>query len=239
MRRIVVLLCFLSVQGFGQSIQSFHVTKVTAYPNDEGEPIPAGNSLIVPRWKVWGYTDTTEYVIACSEVQKEGKITSPCMPMSAGQTYLVKTLEPNAIGFPAEQSNPPEYSWYMIRQEEERVASPHQNETKQASRPETKRPNLSQCNGDITAWLDDRLNMSRLAMREIHLRSIELAECGSTYYQLLRWKEEPTASSPGKMSDLEAIEGLYDSELGYRYDSFLSRHGLLTQFYAEDDAGKR
>jgi hypothetical protein len=121
MRRVLFLLFVLGPSlGICQSVQAFHVTKVIAYPKDEGEPIPAGDSIAVPRWKVWGYTDNKEYILACTEVQKDGTVKMPCAPMSAGQNYSVKVFEPNAIGFPAEQPNRPEYGWYMIRQEEER-----------------------------------------------------------------------------------------------------------------------
>jgi hypothetical protein len=103
-----------------QHVEGLHVTKVVSYPTDEGEPTPAGDAIAVARWKVWGYTDTTEYVLACTELQKEGKPRLACMPMTAGRTYTVKVFEPTAISFPAEQPNVPDYAWYMIRQEQER-----------------------------------------------------------------------------------------------------------------------
>lgn len=119
-RRLILLFILSSSIGFCQSVQAFHATKVVPYPKDEGEPEAAGDSIVVPRWKVWGYTDSTEYVVVCTELQKDGKAKVPCAPMSAGQTYSVKVFEPTAIGFPAEQPNRPDYAWYMIRQEEER-----------------------------------------------------------------------------------------------------------------------
>jgi hypothetical protein len=111
------------------------------------------------------------------------------------------------------------------------VASPHQETTE--------RPTLQQCKADIDAWLAARWNISHLPMHQIQLRIIELGACGTTYHQLLRWQEQPSDTTPGKTSDLEAIESLYDIESTDRYNSFLYRHGLTNQFYAEDDAGKR
>jgi|SRR5712692_3934929 len=100
-------------------------------------------------------------------------------------------------------------------------------------------PTLAQCHADIDAWLTDRWNIDRLSARQIQIRSIELAQCGQAYPQLLRWKEYPSATSGGKTSDLEAIQSLYERETDRRYDSFLNRHGLLLQFYDEDEGGKR
>ena len=100
-------------------------------------------------------------------------------------------------------------------------------------------PTRAQCRADVDAWLADRWNIKRLSARQIQVRTIELSQCGQAYHDLLRWKEDPTATSAGKTSDLEAILSLYDMETHERYDSFLSRHGLLVQFYGEDEAGKR
>jgi hypothetical protein len=100
-------------------------------------------------------------------------------------------------------------------------------------------PTVERCRSDIDSWLTDRWNISHLLFRQIQTRIIELGACGATYHQLLRWKENPSDTSPGKTSDLEALESIYDRETELRYSSFINRHGLLLEFYAEDDAGKR
>jgi len=100
-------------------------------------------------------------------------------------------------------------------------------------------PTFERCGADIESWLRDRWNIDRLTFRQIQLRKLELAQCSQAYPQLLRRKEGPSATSAGKYSDLEAIEFLYDGEIDQRYTSFLSRHGLSSQFYLEDEAGKR
>jgi hypothetical protein len=100
-------------------------------------------------------------------------------------------------------------------------------------------PTLAQCQSDIDSWMADRWGINRLSLRQIQARIIELDGCGLDYHRLLRWKEYPSDTSPGKTSDLEAIESLYEAEIHDRYFSFIDRHGLLLQFSAEDEAGKR
>jgi hypothetical protein len=116
------------------------------------------------------------------------------------------------------------------------VVMPIGGSTQQKSEPS---PTVEQCRSDIDSWLADRWNTSRLSFLKIQARTVELGACGATYHQLLRWKENPSDTSPGKTSDLEALESIYDGETNLRYSSFIDRHGLLSQFYEEDEAGKR
>jgi hypothetical protein len=117
----VVLLTICAVSS-AQEIKSLHVTKVEAVESN-GCDVDYGRECAVDKAKVWGYTDTVEYELLCTEVWKKGesKPKIPCSPMQAENTYSVLVL-PTAIGYPPPPRSdaPPTYAWYMIRSDKER-----------------------------------------------------------------------------------------------------------------------
>lgn len=120
-KRFLICLLFLTVVAFAQEGKKalLHVTQVKHADTSE----QMDEHQFTTEHRVWGYTDRTEYVLACYETSKvengSVKVEFPCAPMNAGGTYEVKVFS-KAILYPADQPNQPTYAWYMVRQERER-----------------------------------------------------------------------------------------------------------------------
>ncbi len=105
-------------------------------------------------------------------------------------------------------------------------------------------PTLQSCVGDINLWSSQipgfpepsydqtRSGTKSLTMREIDGRTKSIAECVSAYPML------GTAQS-GRESAALTLTSYYDGEKEMRYFDFLVRHGMLSKFNEEDEAGQR
>jgi hypothetical protein len=125
MKRILLLwLPLLSAGTQAQEHKNFHVTDVKQYQLKCTPPSETGTTCGGERWRVTGYTDTTDYELVCSEVKtyKDGKTTSiECLPMSVGEDIKVQIF-PSMIAYPPlrEGQDRPDYSWYVIQHAKER-----------------------------------------------------------------------------------------------------------------------
>jgi hypothetical protein len=93
-------------------------------------------------------------------------------------------------------------------------------------------PTAEQCDADQRLWVSQLPDVGNLAYKEVEAREAEMTSCGLTM-------NSNTEQGFLKAKSYESVSSRYRAEMGARLSSFLHRHNLVDQFFAEDTAGKR
>jgi hypothetical protein len=105
-------------------------------------------------------------------------------------------------------------------------------------------PTLQSCVGDVNLWSSQisnfpepnvdqlRNGLKPLTIHEIEGRTKSLGDCVNAYPVLGKERN-------GDLSAAMTLSSFYDSEMQMRYFDFIYRHGMLSKFTEEDDAGQR